>query len=211
MQTYWPKVVCKRDEWDHLLRLLNIRIFRCFPCLFFEQKAEHHVQESSGKENQRGTRGSQTEVSMFGVKKPTKRKANLFSRFGYFIRPRGIKELNWNSVSGSTGEPMRDRVQNSATNSNEWWQSVSEYGETRAEWCVYQGETNRKLGKEPSQQKGRRKTTRSVKEGQGPLKKEDRVSGSRPGPMGNSRKADNRRRWECWKREWWNWITESAY
>ena len=56
-----------------------------------------------------------------------------------------------------------------------------------------QGETNRKLGKESCQQKGWRKTTRSMKEGKRQLKKEDRVSSSCPKPVGNSRKADCRR------------------
>ena len=48
---------------------------------------EHHVEESSGKENRRGTCGSETATSMFGVKKPIERKANLFFGFECFIRP----------------------------------------------------------------------------------------------------------------------------
>ena len=44
----------------------------------FDQKAKHYVEESSGKENRRRTCGSETEVHMFGVKKTTERKANLF-------------------------------------------------------------------------------------------------------------------------------------
>ena len=53
-----------------------------------------------------------------------------------------------------------------------------------------QGETNRKLGREPSKLRGLKKTTRNVKERKRPLKKEDRVSSSRPEPMENSRKAE---------------------
>ena len=60
----------------------------------FEQKAKLHVEESSGKENRRRTCGSEAEVGMFGVRKPTLRKANLFVRFGCFIRP-GESCMSW--------------------------------------------------------------------------------------------------------------------
>ena len=72
----------------------------------FKHKAEHHVEESSGKENRRGTCSSEAEVSMF-----------LDSGISYGP---GSQELRQNSVSGSTGKPVRDRVQNSATNFQEW-------------------------------------------------------------------------------------------
>ena len=59
-----------RDEWNHLLRLLKNHEF---PNVFLqpfslEQKAKHHVEESSGKKGRRRTCGSKTEVSMFGIK-----------------------------------------------------------------------------------------------------------------------------------------------
>ena len=53
----------------------------------FEQKAERHDEESLRKRRRRTCR-SDTVVSVFGVKKPPERKANLFLRFGCFIRPR---------------------------------------------------------------------------------------------------------------------------
>ena len=44
-----------RDEWNHLLRLLNIMNFPMFSCSHFPsmKKDEHHVDESSGKKDKR--------------------------------------------------------------------------------------------------------------------------------------------------------------
>ena len=78
----------------------------------FEQKAERHVEESSGKEDQRRTCGSDTVVSVFGVKKPPQRKANLFLTFGCFIR----------HLESRVGSEFCCRL----------------HRETCAEWCVYE-------------------------------------------------------------------------
>ena len=44
-----------RDEWNHLLRLFNIMNFLVFSCshLLSIKKAEHDVEESSGKKEKR--------------------------------------------------------------------------------------------------------------------------------------------------------------
>ena len=71
-----------RDAWNHNLRLCvqHHEFLDVFLQLFlFEQKAEHHVEENSRKEDGRRACGS--------VKKP-ERKSNPFNGFGCFIRHR---------------------------------------------------------------------------------------------------------------------------
>ena len=75
----------------------------------------------SGKScNQKGisANGSlfKTEADDLGIKKPPKRKANLFYRFGSFEQPVNQK-LDQSSVSRGTGKPPRDSSQNPTTHS----------------------------------------------------------------------------------------------
>ena len=82
-----------RDEWNHLLRfrLFNIMNFSMFSCShFFQLKAEHHVEETSGKNDRRRTVGGEIGASMFGIKKP-ERKAIFLVGFGCFIQPRELR------------------------------------------------------------------------------------------------------------------------
>ena len=57
----------------------------------FEQKAECHVQESSGKYCWRRFGGGETETGEIGVKEPPERKANLSERFGCSEQPGGSR------------------------------------------------------------------------------------------------------------------------
>ena len=59
-----------RDEWDHLLRLLNIMNLSLFSCthVHSNRKAVCHVQESSGKYTERGVGSCEAESYEFGVK-----------------------------------------------------------------------------------------------------------------------------------------------
>ena len=82
----------------------------------FEQKAEHHVEESSGKDNRRGTCGSETEVSMFDTKKPTERKAKPLLQNRLLHTARGIKswaEILFQGARGNlceTGSRTQQRI-----------------------------------------------------------------------------------------------------
>ena len=53
----------------------------------FEQKARHHVEESSGKRGRRRTFDSGTEVDMFDIKK-FERESISHVGFGYIMQPR---------------------------------------------------------------------------------------------------------------------------
>ena len=56
-----------RDEWCHLLRMFNFVNLSIFSCCHFLsiKKGEHHVEESSGKEDRRRACGSGTKADMF--------------------------------------------------------------------------------------------------------------------------------------------------
>ena len=82
-----------RDEWDHLLRLLNIMNFSMFflQPSSFKHKADCHVQESSGKHGQRRFGGGETETDEFGVKNLLSAKKTHSQDSSGSNSPRGIK------------------------------------------------------------------------------------------------------------------------
>ena len=85
----------------------------------FEQKAEHHVEESSGMRDRRRACGTETEVGMLCFKKPTEpsQASSLDSdAFNILVNP----QLDAISVSRSTRTLVRNRVQNPATSFQEW-------------------------------------------------------------------------------------------
>ena len=79
----------KPDMKVKIPRLLNIINFSMFPCSQFssEQKAECHVQESSGKHGQAGFGSGETETDEFGFKEPPERKENPSARPECFEQP----------------------------------------------------------------------------------------------------------------------------
>ena len=64
---------------------LLVRLCLSFP---FEQKAECHVQESSGKYVERRFGSGETETNEFGVKEPLEHKEESSARFECFEQPR---------------------------------------------------------------------------------------------------------------------------
>ena len=80
-----------RDDWDHLLRLLNIiNVLMFFMRPFFFQikkKTEHHVQESQGKYVSRRFGSGETQINEFGVMEFRERKENSSARFECFEQP----------------------------------------------------------------------------------------------------------------------------
>ena len=78
-----------RDEWDHLLRLLKYHEFLdiFLQTFSFKQKAECHVQESSGKYVKRGFGSGETETDEFGAKEPPERKENSSVRVECIEQP----------------------------------------------------------------------------------------------------------------------------
>ena len=77
-----------RDEWDHLLRLLNIMNFPMFSCSHFLSNRKQSVmskrtQESTAKESSAMAKPTDE----FGVKEPPVRKENSSARFECFEQP----------------------------------------------------------------------------------------------------------------------------
>ena len=72
-----------RDEWDHLCSNVEHHEFlNVFLQPFsFKEKAECHVQESSGKYSERRFGSGETETDEFGVKEPPERKENISKCF----------------------------------------------------------------------------------------------------------------------------------
>ena len=133
----------KRTRWHADQR--EFHAWRVEPYSSFSQHHEfpdvqHHVEESSGKKDRRRACGGETEVGMFGVKKPTGRKANIFFRLVRFTRPgdsrvrpgfcfRDHRETFTRQVPEPSDEFSRVAKR---------WHSVSgEHKEICAEWCVW--------------------------------------------------------------------------
>ena len=110
--------------------------FLDFSCIhFLSNRKQSTVEVSSGKENQRRTCCSETEVGMFGVKKPTERKANFFVRFGCFMRPRKSRV-----VSEFSSRQHRETCARQSLESNNEFSRVAKddhpcLGTLKLVWC----------------------------------------------------------------------------
>ena len=138
-----------RDEWSHVLRLFHITNFSMFSCSHFPWNIKQST--ISKRAQERGTEEGPA------VGKP--RSACLVS--GNLLSARqtsssdsgashvlGSQELRRISVSRSTGTPARDRVQNLATNSQEWRKDDNPFRGTvkpvRSGVCVCERPSTRK-------------------------------------------------------------------
>ena len=84
----FSSIVEHRQFLDVFLRLFS-----------FKQKAECHVQESSGKPASRGLCNGETETDEFGVKEPPERKENPSIRFECFEQSGENQEMDQSYVS----------------------------------------------------------------------------------------------------------------
>ena len=85
-----------------------------FPDVFlqpfsFEQNAEYHVHENSGKQDRRRSCGSKTEADQLGIKKPTEGEENLFYRFVCFGQPG--ESVGWIRVPSQEAQGNRCKAE----------------------------------------------------------------------------------------------------
>ena len=119
-----------RDEWNHLLRLFN--------SFFFEQKGKPMSMRAQERKIEEELAAANLRSACLVSRNLLRTRQSYSLDSGASCGP-GNQELDRNSVSGSTGKPAPDRVQNPATNSQEWRKDDHPFldsKETCAEWCV---------------------------------------------------------------------------
>ena len=85
---------------------------------FFTEKAEHHVEESTGKKDRRRAFGGKIETSEFDIKKFECESISHVG-FGYIVHPSGL-QIGIGILITSTEKSGRDRNENSASSSQVW-------------------------------------------------------------------------------------------
>ena len=130
------KSISTRDEWDHLLRLLNIMNLSMCSCSHVLSNRKQSImskraQESASKKFSVVTK-KQTDV--FGVKEPPERKANLSVRFGSFEKPEESRV--WSKFCfldrQETGARQRPRPDSTFSKVATRWRSVLVHQDTCA-------------------------------------------------------------------------------
>ena len=149
-----------RDEWDHLLRLLNIMDFSTFSTshVLSNRKQQCHVQESSGKYSERGVGSGETETKEFAVEEPPECEERSTARFELSKQPgesRIVPELCFiprqetdakhqpkpNNVFSREATRWHSIFQHQGTGAERWNFKRSPRQETGARW----GHPNRKV------------------------------------------------------------------
>ena len=124
---------CTQEWADHLLPFVE---YHEYPDVFlqpfsFKQKAERHVQESSGKHGSRGFGGGETETDEFGVKEQLWRKENL-PKDSSVSNSTVNQELDQSYVSLGVWKLMRNSDENPTAYSQERRQDDNLFSSTRA-------------------------------------------------------------------------------
>ena len=129
--TYWLKIVSPTDESKHLLRLFSIMNFSTvfLQSFSFEQKAERHDLDSSGKRIEEGFAKARPRSTCL-VSRILLRANHFSSVDSDASHCPGNQELDQTFVSGSTGI-IRDSNQDPATISQEWQQDGNPFRDVR--------------------------------------------------------------------------------